>query len=334
MSAALLPWVEAWLPQARAQVLSRHHAWLVVGRRGDGLAHAARGLAASILCEHPRGGRACGECASCRWLSAGAHPDLLHLTVEAGDEETFRLPTIKIDAARSAVEFASRSAGSERGRVILVDPADALSTESANALLKALEEPAADTRWLLVAERPARLLPTLRSRALRLVLPRPTEAQALDVLLRAGLTEAAARERLRLHLNAALAVLETSASDAELVEARTRFLAALAEPRELSALAWGQWVDAGGKLGRRQRFGAILAWLSLWLVERQRVLAGVVPRALPLETLRSAPAPRDPSALLRYHRGLLRAFALPDSTLAPRVQVERLLLDFRALFTP
>ncbi len=334
MSAVSLPWVEAWLPGARAQVLSRHHAWLIAGRRGDGLAHAARALAASILCERPRAGRACGECESCRWRAAGAHPDLLHLTVEAADDETFRLPTIKIDAARAAVEFATRSASSERGRVILVEPADALSVESANAVLKALEEPATDTRWLLVVERPARLLPTLRSRALRLVLPRPTDAQALAVLTQSGLAETRARKELQLHCGAPMAVLDADASEAGLSEARDRFLGALSEPRELSALAWGQWVDLGGKLGRRQRFGAILSWLSLWLAERQRALAGVPPRVLAAEGLRRGPEPRERGALLRYYRDVQRSLTLPDSTLAARVQVERLLLEFRALFMP
>ena len=63
MSAVSLPWVETWLPGARAQVLSRHHAWLIAGRRGDGLAHAARAL--TRLGERPV------EVLSAEWWAAG-----------------------------------------------------------------------------------------------------------------------------------------------------------------------------------------------------------------------------------------------------------------------
>jgi DNA polymerase III subunit delta' len=138
---AALSWQHAWLSSVRETVRTRHHAWMIVGRDGDGLADAGAALAASLLCETPKNDLACGQCGSCRWLVGGVHPDFVRLAPEESDDDVARLPTIKTDAARAAISFMELSASTQRGRVLLVDPATALSRESANALLKAIEEP-------------------------------------------------------------------------------------------------------------------------------------------------------------------------------------------------
>ena len=79
MDFAPLPWHTTWLAKARALTAEHHHAWLVVGRTGDGVAHAASALAASLLCHQPSDSVACGQCPSCRWLAGDVHLDFRKL---------------------------------------------------------------------------------------------------------------------------------------------------------------------------------------------------------------------------------------------------------------
>jgi DNA polymerase III subunit delta' len=333
MNAAELPWQTEWIASHRELVAARHHAWIVTGREGDGLQAAGSALAASILCETPKNGLACGNCGSCRWLAGDVHPDFMRLAPEVSDDEVSRLPIIKIEAAREAVEFMQLSASSARGRVLLVDPASALSRDSANALLKAIEEPPANTRWLLLAARPARLLATIRSRSLRLLAPKPAPEQATAWLEAQGVSASAALIALTAANGAPLAAL--LAAEPEAIAARDRFFADLARPRELPTLAWGAWVDGGAKAERRQRFALLLALLGEWVTDWARVRASLPPVSCVAHTVGlAALAPKLPlSEALRYHRDLLRRLTLPDTTLSARLQIESLLLDYRTHFS-
>jgi DNA polymerase III subunit delta' len=333
MNAAELPWQTEWIAAHRELVATRHHSWIVSGREGDGLQAAGSALAASILCETPKDGLACGDCGSCRWLAGDVHPDFMRLAPEVSDDEVSRLPIIKIEAAREAVEFMQLSASSVRGRVLLVDPASALSRDSANALLKAIEEPPANTRWLLLAARPARLLATIRSRSLRLLAPKPTPEQATAWLKSQGVSASAAVTALTAANGAPLAAL--LAAEPEAIAARDRFFADLARPRELPTLAWGAWVDGGAKAERRQRFALLLSLLGEWVTDWARVRASLPPLSCVAHTAGlAALAPKLPlSEALRYHRDLLRRLTLPDTTLSARLQIESLLLDYRTHFS-
>ncbi|TAG72433.1 MAG: hypothetical protein EAZ24_12415 [Burkholderiales bacterium] len=332
MNLSPYPWHRAWLAEHRVTVRERHHAWLMVGREGDGLAQAGLAVAASLLCEHPHDGVACGECSSCRWFAGSVHPDFVRLAPEESDDDVARLPTIKTDAARGAISFMELSASTERGRVLLVDPATALSRESANALLKAIEEPPANTRWILLASRPAKLLPTIRSRVLKLALPRPERDVALRWIRAENGTLSDPDRALANADSAPLDVLANAGGDA--LEAKERLVHDLGNPRELPTLSWGSWVEAGGKSQKRDRFALVLATLHDWLVDWARVRSGLAPsRAL-----------SDPAILaglganlalaegLRLRRELLRKLTLPDTTLSARLQVEAILLDYRAKF--
>lgn len=171
-----VPWhprlAEKVLGHARAQDVFRsafasgrpHHAWLMTGARGIGKATLAYKLAEEIL----TGGHA-GQ--SRRWIAARAHPDLFVLERSIGDQKPRRLrQEISVDDARRMSEFFARTSGSGGWRVGIVDCADDLNTESANALLKLIEEPPGKALILLVCHQPGRLLRTLRSRCMRLPL--------------------------------------------------------------------------------------------------------------------------------------------------------------------
>lgn len=331
MDFAPLPWHAAWLAQARMLTSEHHHAWLVVGRSGDGVGQAASALAASLLCHQPQASIACGQCPSCRWLAGDVHPDFKRLAPDLGDGETVKLPTIKVDAVREALDLMHLSAAGEQGRVLLVDPATALPRESANALLKALEEPPPNTRWLLVAAQPERLLPTIRSRALKIAVPGPTRAEALAWLSAQGVSSP--ETLLQQSRGEPLSAL--AASQSESGSAREEFVRDLLRPGQFPTLKWGAWVEAGPKAERRERFAALLRTLLDWTSDWARVRTQLVPRVYVAERagLSALGSGLPLAEALRYHRALLRKLNLPNTTLSARLQFESLLLDYRALFS-
>ena len=162
-----------------------HHAWLLCGVEGTGKASFAYRAARRLLGAEPdptRGplGARPSDPVS-QLVSAQSHPDLMVLErlVEGGKTKK----SISVDQARELPEFFSKSPSRARYRVAIVDAADDLNLNAANALLKVLEEPPAQGVLFLVAHAPGRLLPTIRSRCRRLAFPVWTPA-ALEQLLR------------------------------------------------------------------------------------------------------------------------------------------------------
>ncbi len=208
-----LPWIAA----AAAEVAGRHrgHALLLQGRGGDGVFELAVRMARASLCEapDPAAPKPCGHCTACHLMRSHTHPDLRVLMPEAvqvalgwgaassdegeGDEarssSSKKKPSkeIRIDAVRSAIDWTQVSSARGLGKVLLLYPADAMNTVSANALLKTLEEPPAGVRLMLVTEDAERLLPTLRSRCQRQVFDGPAPDVALAWLRAQGQAEPA-----------------------------------------------------------------------------------------------------------------------------------------------
>ena len=128
------------------------HAWLLTGPPGSGRSNAARAFAAALQCE--TGG--CGVCHDCTTTLRGLHPDVTVVATEG--------VFIRAETARPLVELAQRSPAQGRHRVIIIEDADRLNDTSGNALLKAIEEPAGRTVWLLCAPSQEDVLVTIRSR--------------------------------------------------------------------------------------------------------------------------------------------------------------------------
>lgn len=170
---SLLPWQETRFRRLQQlQAAGRlGHAWLLSGLAGTGKLQFARHLALSLLCRETRNGAPCGRCTDCHLFRQGTHPDWSLL------QPPKRL--IVVDQIRDAIDFANTT--SQRGgyKIICIEPAESMNLNAANALLKLLEEPPADTLLLLLAQQPGLLLATLRSRCQQLHLPLPTRDQAL-----------------------------------------------------------------------------------------------------------------------------------------------------------
>lgn len=155
--------IAEFLDSARAGRL--HHGWLISGPRGTGKATLAWALAKWLLSEHAANQPALpADAAVARRVNALSEPRL-HLVRRAVDDKTGRLRNeITVDDIRRLLSFFHLSAAEGGRRVAIVDAADDMNRNAANALLKALEEPPADALILLISHQPARLLPTIRSR--------------------------------------------------------------------------------------------------------------------------------------------------------------------------
>lgn len=190
----LAPWLQQ---QALDLLRQRGHAWLLQGPSGLGQAALGLAMVRAWLCDQPdAGGLACGQCESCHAIDVHAHTDLRVLMPETAmlesgwplDEKAQkeiddkkRKPSkeIRIEAMREAVEFAQRTSGRGRGKAVLIYPAERMNTVTANALLKTLEEPAGDVRFVLASEGAHLLLPTIRSRCIVHTMRWPATEEAL-----------------------------------------------------------------------------------------------------------------------------------------------------------
>ncbi|MEU9856820.1 DNA polymerase III subunit delta' [Streptomyces sp. NPDC047974] len=156
------------------------HAWLFTGPPGAGRVDAARAFAAALQCVSPDralgGAPGCGFCTGCHTVLVGTHADVT--TVAAVGTE------ILVKDMRDTVRKSFTSPANGRWQIILVTDAERLNEKSANAVLKAVEEPAPRTVWLLCAPSVEDVLPTIRSRCRHLTLRTPPVEAVADVLIR------------------------------------------------------------------------------------------------------------------------------------------------------
>ncbi|MFE2014167.1 DNA polymerase III subunit delta' [Streptomyces sp. NPDC059491] len=162
------------------EVSKMTHAWLFTGPPGSGRETAARAFAAALQCVSPDralgGVPGCGFCTGCHTALVGTHADVS--TVSAVGTE------ILVRDMRDTVRKSYTSPANGRWQIILVTDAERLNEKSANAVLKAVEEPAPRTVWLLCAPSLEDVLPTIRSRCRHLNLSTPSVEAVADVLIR------------------------------------------------------------------------------------------------------------------------------------------------------
>ena len=146
------------------------HAWLFTGPPGSGRSNAAKSFAAALVCKS--GG--CGECTDCITALKGTHPDVEILDTSG--------VSIKIDEIRELVSRSAWGASISPWRVVVIEDCDRMTEAAANALLKALEEPASQTVWLLCAPTLQDVIPTIRSRCRHLNLKTPSASEIAKFL--------------------------------------------------------------------------------------------------------------------------------------------------------
>src|SRR5580704_16064319 len=177
-------------------------AWLITGAPGIGKATLAYRIARYLLAygatdAGPEDLTVPGDSPAARQVAAQSHPGLLVLK-RAVNPKTGKLMTVlSVDEVRRLADFFGMTSGAGGWRVAIVDTADDMNDNAANALLKMLEEPPSRAMLMLLSNTPGRLLPTIRSRCQRLVL-RPLDDAAMEQGLRHYLPELNDGERAQL----------------------------------------------------------------------------------------------------------------------------------------
>lgn len=333
----LPPWLQR---QLRDLMSLRGHAVLLAGPAGLGQYDLALALARTWLCERPGAHGACGDCAACHAIDVRTHADLFVLMPEqqaidlgwpldAATQERIERKEIKpsrqirVEATRAAVAFTQVTHARGQGKVVLIHPAERLNVESANTLLKTLEEPPGRVRFIVATEAAHLLLPTIRSRCQTHAMAWPTEAEG-----QAWLMQTAA---------------EASTSTPALTEADWAACWQAAGGRPQEALAWARlgvtarlWADLPRQLAQGD-WSAIADWpiprqlqvLMLLCHDAMAVATGAPPRYFAAEALPPNPVARRLSG---YWRALQQAWRTAEHPLQAGLWAEAWAERTRAVF--
>ncbi len=348
------------------------NAVLIHGQSGIGKFEFSIELAKALLCEASEGLKPCNHCEACRWFDSANHPDFIALVPEThrkllphgdfdsepdspkkskasqvdsdGDApEKKEKKSISIEDARNAIE--GLSIGTHRGgnRVILVYPLEMLRADSANTLLKSLEEPPKNTIFILLADRLDRVLPTIRSRCRLISAPRPDRISGLGWLrnqlnsvpgikISDGDIESIYDEQG----GAPYAVLDSLIARHNKDEKDELTIAIQASRYLLQSMSQGvriNWLDAAEKT-QKARYAVLLATMQRWVSDLQSCAQMGAPRYYPkheaaIKTL--AQQVRLPK-LLRFWKSLIQARRHENHPLATRIQLEALLSQYQQVF--
>ena len=255
----LAPWLDAAWHTLAARLADGRlpHALLFAGPPGLGKRELVDAFVRAALCERRAvDGHACGHCRACRLLAAGSHPDRVHVTFELRDDGKPRSEIIveQVRQMSQRLALASQFGGLQ---VAVIDPADAMNASAANALLKTLEEPSSATVILLVADRPARLPATIRSRCQRIEVKPPAVDVAQAWLVGQGVAAPAADAALAAMLGNPGQARQALDSDVQaLRDSCLRDLAALRRGGSVLAIAEAWNAD---RPGERLWHAAVLA---------------------------------------------------------------------------
>lgn len=326
-----LPWHKEAFEALWARRERLPHALLLYGARGIGKAAFAEAIAQRLLCEATGGGGTCGACPSCTWFANGSHPDFARLepAVEAGDEEqgtsaTKKNTQIVVEQVRGLSDFLGVSTHRGGWRIVLVNPAENLNVNAANALLKNLEEPPPRTLFVLVSHRLQQVLPTIKSRCELLPLPSPSSEEATRWLGSQGVEEA----RLVAAYTGGAPLAGLAPPVDGYWERRRQFLRHLTSARIDPLAAAEDCEDAGVRL--------MLEWLQKWTYDvAARKMSGAVRYNVDHdEPIGRIAAACDPLRMLRFHRELVRMQRHADHPLNARLVAEQLFMAYAEAASP
>ena len=316
LKAGRLPWLSGDIARLRQSAAAGRmpHSLLLLGAPGLGvecLAHWAIGF---VLCEGA-GERPCGECASCMLLQADTHPDALIVRIEEDAKQ------IKVEQVRGLIEALTMKSYRGGHKVGLIEGAELLNANGANAFLKTLEEPTQDTLLILAANPNHRLPATVASRCLRLTLRAPARDEALAWLGAHGPAGTNWHAALALAGGAPLLALNMEEAGLTAIDAdMCRTMDLLSKRAVDVSLVAEAWVRSDLMLR--------ILWLENWITTRVRAGLGAG-RFLPNETPVRLPASRLRPKICQLYDLLdaARSFRrLSQSSINQQLALETLLL--------
>ncbi|MFC4261223.1 DNA polymerase III subunit delta' [Marinobacter lacisalsi] len=323
-----MPWLTPVMERF-AQALDQGrlpHATLVHGERGVGKRRLAESIAALLVCEHRTAGgtEACGQCRQCQLVAGESHPD-----IRVYQPEKSRM--VRIDQVRALSQFAVASPQVAGFKVAIVNRADQLNINAANALLKTLEEPAADVVLLLLQETGRPVLPTIRSRCRIMPLATPSAGEAASWLSRqlAGRDEAPGTDAqaLALHLAGGAPRLALELLDSGFLQQREAALEAFRQ-----FMKGGTTVAVAARAFRDLGHEATLNLMEGWANDLARAMAGGDARDPGIsEVVRYLAAGNPPwraQQLVDAIRDSRRALV---NNVSPELETDRLLIQWQGL---
>lgn len=302
---------------------SLHHAWLLAGPKGVGKATFAREAATRVLADaagppvDAPGLETPEDHRIAKLVEVGSHPDLRWLERLLNDKTNNLARNITVDQVRSLGDLFDLTPALSPWRVVVIDSIDDLEKSAANALLKMLEEPPANTIFFLVSHSPGRLLPTIRSRCRRLDF-QSLDNDAMTSILASVLPEQKDFERTR--------VIAAAGGSAGRAIALAELDLVSLEEKAIKILRQGDPTNGGrsdlatelGKRGAGDRYAAFLEILPSVIAREARSLTGA-PRLRAVDAYARtrelvAIAPRlslDPAATVFQLGGILASVADP-----------------------
>jgi DNA polymerase-3 subunit delta' len=353
----IYPWQkEAWRKMVGCQV---GHALLLRGRKGLGKLAFASYLAKSRLCENPSvPGDACQNCASCRWIEQGSHPDFRIVEPEAMSEtsgssedaagggsigsdagvaaesalkaekeatKSGKKPSkqISITQIRDLGDFINTTSHQNGEKIILIHPAEAMNMAAANALLKNLEEPPPRTLFILVTHQAQHLPPTIRSRCRQYGMSAPAPAAAADWLREQGVHNP--EKCLASAGYAPLAALDFD--NDEYLSHHNAFISQIGAG-SFNPVALAEEMQ-------KIDLPMIVNWLQKWCYDLMSFLTTRTIRYHQgMESaIKSQASEIDPRSMTTYLRALAEAGQLANHTLNPRLFLEELFFSYIAVLS-
>ena len=318
----IYPWHHASWQQLIEHWHQQPQAWLFAGKANTGKTAFAQHLAQALLCENPTGQHeSCGSCTSCHLFHQHSHPDFYLLTPENPDGEGTgrKLLQIKIDVIRETIESIQLTSVRGGKRVVLIQPAESMNPQAANALLKILEEPPENVIFLLVSHSRDKLLPTIKSRCRQWILPTPSHHEALIYLQNHHYIEHAA-QLLAFHGGAPLFI-----ANAEQDALRNELLALLAAPRLLTILDYAHKFDQ-----KKWALAIFLDWLQKWLFDIGLAQHNMPPMYYPHQqtVLQQIAEKTMPTTLFTLVTKINHLIPYGQHTLSVKMQLEFLLTEY------
>jgi len=265
------------------------HAWLLVGPEGVGKAALTRWLAQAVNCERIAGAEGgvgahhdaplptadggqqpavepCGECAQCVRIARGIHSDVITVSIPPPEPNEPLHKEISVDQVREVERAVALAPFEGRTRVVIIDPADAMSIGAQNAFLKTLEEPPPNAAFVLIATREDRLLETVRSRCRRVEFTLVPLGEIEAALRGRGVEGEEAQLLARLAGGRPERALEMAENPSRVEKRRET----LGQARELGSLPMADLMDLSERLAARFRedresvYSRLEEWLGWW----------------------------------------------------------------------